>query len=364
MKRLRVAVLRRWARPFLRRRSRGTLRLAGIALVILAIGVALGIGLGGRYPAPGRPGVQVPIAQAPAPRTTVPAIPPVPPPRVAGPARPERHDEPQQTVLAAPRPPAPPVAERPAPAEPPALTGEPPWLRYAVAPPPTAGKALVAVVIDDVGLDKKGAEEAIRLAAPLTLSFMTYANDLSRLTTEAHAAGHELLLHVPMEALDSRQDAGPNVLQVGLSRDEVVRRLRWDFERMSGYVGINNHMGSRFTSSIESMTPVIEEVKARGLLFLDSRTAPTTVGDQLARQMGVPHAARDVFLDYEIGGAAIRARLAEVEQVAHHRGSAIAIGHPHEATLEALADWLPKLSAKGLVLVPLSTVVRQRGATG
>jgi len=342
----------RWAFPRRRRLPHGrrkALRLAGLAAVALTIGLALGIGIGGGRPADRRPAVRVPIAEAPATR---------PAPPNTSPAASDRHEEPPQTALAVPHPLPPELGE------PRRTTGEPPWLRYAVVSPATGGKALVAIVIDDVGLDRKGAEEAIGLAAPLTLSFMTYANDLPRLTAEAHAAGHELLLHVPMEAIDARQDAGPNTLQVGLGRDEILRRLRWGLDRMDGYVGINNHMGSRFTSSAESMAPVIEEVKARGLLFLDSRTAASTVGDQMARQMGVPHAARDVFLDYELGASAIQARLAEVEQVAHHRGSAIAIGHPHEATLAALAAWLPSLAEKGLVLVPLTAVVRQRNVSG
>jgi polysaccharide deacetylase 2 family uncharacterized protein YibQ len=198
----------------------------------------------------------------------------------------------------------------------------------------------------------------------LTLSMMTYANDLPHLTASAHAAGHELLMHVPMEAVDPHQDPGPNGLLTSLDRDEVLRRLRWGLDRAAGYVGINNHMGSKFTSNAESMRPVIEEVKARGLLFLDSRTIATSVGEQMARQMGVPHAARDVFLDYEIGASAIALRLAELEQVAHRRGSAIAIGHPHSVTLATLAAWLPTLAAKHIVLVPLSTIVRQRAVTG
>src|SRR5207302_2375823 len=107
-----------------------------------------------------------------------------------------------------------------------------------------------------------------------------------------------------------------------------------------------------------SMTPVIEELRARGLLFLDSRTAATTVGEMLARRQGVPTAARNVFLDDETSAPAIGARLADVEQAARRKGTAVAIGHAHDATLAALAAWLPALASKHLVLVPLSTVVR------
>src|SRR5260370_23311209 len=106
------------------------------------------------------------------------------------------------------------------------------------------------------------------------------------------------------------------------------------------------------------MAPVIEELHARGLLFLDSRTTATTVGEALARKRGVPAVARDVFLDDEVAAPAIAARLADLEQAARRKGAAVAIGHAHDATLAALVAWLPALAAKQLVLVPLSTVVR------
>src|SRR5258708_34290546 len=93
-----------------------------------------------------------------------------------------------------------------------------------------------------------------------------------------------------MQPLDAHLDSGPNSLQTDLGRDEVLRRLRWGLDRFSGYVGINNHMGSRFTSEAIAMAPVIAELPARGLLFLGSRTAATTVGEALAGSRRLPAA--------------------------------------------------------------------------
>jgi uncharacterized protein len=162
-----------------------------------------------------------------------------------------------------------------------------------------------------------------------------------------------------MEPLDAHLDAGPNSLRVDLGRDELLRRLRWGLDRFPGYVGINNHMGSRFTGDAASMLPVIEELRSRGLLFLDSRTAATSVGETLAHREGVPTLSRNVFRDDDIAAPAIGARLADAEQAARRKGAAVAIGHAHDATLAALAAWLPGLAAKQIVLVPLTAVVRR-----
>jgi polysaccharide deacetylase 2 family uncharacterized protein YibQ len=334
-----TAPLTRWSRR-LWARHRPAVRLAGVAVVSLVLGVAIGVGVIGHAPP----------TKAPHPRETpIARLPPEPhvmPPPEAPP------QAPPQAVL--PPQPEAPVATRPQPA----------WLRYAVAPPPVEGRPMVAIVIDDLGLDRKRTQRAIALKPPLTLSFMTYAEDLPQQTAAAHHAGHELLLHVPMQAVDAHEDAGPNGLLVSLGHDEILRRLRWGLDRFPGYVGINNHMGSRFTADTAGMTPVIDELHERGLLFLDSRTTAATVAETIARREGVPNAARDVFLDDEQSASAIGARLADVERIARRRGSVIAIGHAHDATLAALAEWLATLDARHLALVPLSTIVRQRGAAG
>ena len=239
---------------------------------------------------------------------------------------------------------------------------KPAWLRYAVPASPSGDRPLVAIVLDDLGLDRVRTAEAIRLSGPLTLSFMTYASELPAQTQAARRAGHELLLHVPMEPVDRQADPGPHGLFTALSRDEIIEQLRWGLGRFDGFIGINNHMGSKFTSDERGMVPVMEELRARGLLFLDSRTTPSSAGIRLAIAYGVPHAARDVFLDDDQTPAAITKELARVEQLARQNGSAIAIGHPHDATLATLKIWLPTLGEKGLALVPLSAVVQHRMA--
>jgi polysaccharide deacetylase 2 family uncharacterized protein YibQ len=166
-----------------------------------------------------------------------------------------------------------------------------------------------------------------------------------------------------MEPLDRGLDAGPNVLKTGLTPEENRRRLDWALAQLDGYVGINNHMGSRFTSSEADMRPVLEEVKARGLAFLDSRTVATSVAGRLASQMGLPHIDRDVFIDNDETVEAVLAQLQRTEEVALKHGHALAIGHPHATTIEALLRWLPTLKQKGFVLVPASALLHQEPAT-
>jgi polysaccharide deacetylase 2 family uncharacterized protein YibQ len=273
-----------------------------------------------------------------------------PPQQTASPARPSAPKPappPQQAAL--PRPPAPPSD-----------VAQPAWLRYAVAAPKTAaGQPMIAIVIDDMGLDRPRSMRAVELPAPLTLSYLPYGKDLSAQTAVARFKGHELMVHLPMEPSGSA-DPGPEALKTDLDERELRRRIQVNLSHFDSYVGINNHMGSKFTAARPGMEIVIDEMKRRGLLFLDSRTSAQSVGAELAAASGVPHASRHIFLDDVLSSDNVWHQLGEVEKVARRNGYAVAIGHPHDNTLNALAEWLPSLREKGLVLVPITTIVRQK----
>src|SRR5262245_36465619 len=233
------------------------------------------------------------------------------------------------------------------------------WRRNAVAVADPQGRPMVAIVIDDLGLDRRNADRVVQLPGPLTLSFMTYADDLAVQTHAAHARGHELLVHVPMQPLDDDLNPGPNVLRPELPPGELLRRIDWALGRFDGYVGINNHMGSRFTADANGMALLFMELHRRGLLFLDSRTTPATVGDAMAVRYDVPFAGRNIFLDNETTADAVWAQLEKTEADARRIGFAVAIGHPHDGTIAALAQWLPTLRLRGFALVPISRIVER-----
>lgn len=235
------------------------------------------------------------------------------------------------------------------------------WLKNATAPKAVQGQPMIAVVIDDLGPNLRNARRSITLPAPLTLAFLPYANHLEDLTAKARQAGHELMVHMPMEPEESSQNPGENALLSDLGPEELKRRIVWHLERFSGYVGVNNHMGSKFTKSGPGMRLVMAELSKRGLLFLDSRTNAKSQAEQAAAVFRVPFAQRDIFIDNDYKNpAAIRAQLAKLEERARSKGYAVAIGHPHDGTLEALAAWLPEARKRGFALVPISEIVKQR----
>ena len=311
------------------------------ALCVLAVGVGVGIVLG-RF---------LPDAAPAAPAVAATEFEPFAPQRAERPARPSPPPEQPAVVAAAPATAAPEVAA-PAPL--------PTWRRNAVVVNADPDAPWIAIVIDDVGLNRTNSARAAALSGPLTLAYLPYAEDLATQTARARAAGHELLVHVPMEPESTTEDPGKNALRTTLDSDEIARRLDWALGRFQGYVGVSNHMGSRFTADGAAMTAALELLGARGLLFLDSRTTSRTRGKGVARALGVPFLERDVFLDNELSRVAIGRQLDLAESVARRQGHAVAIGHPHTVTLDVLERRLPQLERRGFVLVPVATIVAAR----
>ncbi len=269
--------------------------------------------------------------------------------------------------LAAPDVPAPHVISL-APLPSPSLTDldrpKPAWLRNAVAAPEPLGRPMIAVVFDDLGIDRRRSARAIELRGPLTMSFLAYADDLAGQAAAARANGHELMLHVPMQPSQDFVDPGPEVLRADLDEPELLRRLGWDLSRFDGFVGVNNHMGSRFTGDDRAMLVVLRELKRRGLLYLDSRTTAVSVAAVVAGDIGLPHVARDVFIDHSPTAESVRAQLDKLEQLATERGYAVGIAHPYDVTLEAVEDWLPSVRQRGFLLAPISAIARRHYGSG
>lgn len=233
-----------------------------------------------------------------------------------------------------------------------------PWQKNAVVyAKPDWAKGQVVIIIDDLGLDRKRSARIVDLPGPLTLAYLPYAKRLHAQTRNARSMGHELLIHTPMEPMSDTADPGPNALLEGLGADEIRKRLTGVLDSFDGYVGINNHMGSRLTSNPEIMGVVMDMLRERGMAFVDSKTIQSSVAGQVARDKGLAYAERDVFLDHEGTPEFVAGALVRLEKLALRDGVAIAIGHPKDVTLDALVEWLPTLEGKGLSLAPVSAVL-------
>jgi len=139
-------------------------------------------------------------------------------------------------------------------------------------------------------------------------------------------------------------------------RKDLLAQLEEDLDAIPYIVGVNNHMGSKFTKDPERMTYVFERLKERGLFFVDSRTTTRTCSRKVARRMKLKFAQRQVFLDHLEEASFMRAQIKQLVSIARSRGSAIGIIHPHRLTYRIIKEALPRLK-KSVEIVPVSQLV-------
>jgi polysaccharide deacetylase 2 family uncharacterized protein YibQ len=242
--------------------------------------------------------------------------------------------------------------------------GREPWRVYARPFDDADERPRIAVVVIGLGWSAAATQTAIQqLPREVTLAFSPYSGNLGQWINLARAAGHETLLHLPMEPVNYPvHDPGPYALLTSLDSAENTDRLEWLLSRFTGYVGVTNHMGSRFTNSAGDLKPILESLKSRGLMFVDSRSSATSVATKVARDVGLPRAHNNRFVDHEASRQAIDRRLAEIEEIARSTGFAVAIGSPYPVTMERLAAWLPKLERKGIAIAPITAVANRQDA--
>ncbi|SNB45293.1 divergent polysaccharide deacetylase family protein [Geobacter sp. DSM 9736] len=241
---------------------------------------------------------------------------------------------------------------------------ESPVLRSFSTPPAPVGKkdfrrGSVAIIIDDMGSSLREVNDLMAIKVPLTFAVIPGLARDREVAEEAHRKGYEVMLHLPMEPQGyPQQRLEKNGLLVSQEEDEIARRVRVLVAEVPYAAGANNHMGSRFTEHEEKMRAALGVLREKNFFFIDSRTSPKSVGYRLARSMGIEAGTRSVFLDNVQEVGAIRRQIDELAAMAGKRGSAIGIGHPHPATIRALAAALPELSREGITFVYASALAR------
>ena len=213
----------------------------------------------------------------------------------------------------------------------------------------------IAIVVDDLGVDKWVAEEFLRLDAPLTFSILPLQPSSRRIAHRAHTEGKEIILHLPLEPHGyPLKNPGTGALFVSMDDRELLRQLRKDLEAIPYIMGVNNHMGSKFMEHGEKVRLVLRELKQKKLFFLDSRTTSKSQGYRIAQELALRADTRDLFLDNESDEGDTTLKLKELIRIARDHGTAIGICHPYPSTVTALKKMIPQIQAEGIQIVPLS----------
>jgi polysaccharide deacetylase 2 family uncharacterized protein YibQ len=232
------------------------------------------------------------------------------------------------------------------------------WVEYSAPFDKTDRRPRLAIIVTNLGLSPRTTEAVLEaLPSEVTLSFSAITPNLQDWVAQARRKGHEVLIDLPMEPDGfPRSDPGQNTLLTTASEVENLNRLESVMKRSAGYVGLLTRMGSAFTVNSESLAPVLQTLKERGLLYVDGRATSRTMGPELASQIQLPRAYSNRFIDVTPSVRAIDGRLAELEEITRANRFAVGLAQPLPVTLDRLTAWLPNLRAKGIALAPITAI--------
>lgn len=217
--------------------------------------------------------------------------------------------------------------------------------------------ARLAIIIDDIGYNQSQSARAARLHGAFTISVLPFTPHGLASAQLAHDLGKELMLHLPMSTINNLP-LGKGALISGMEKTAFLTTIRQNLNNIPHIQGVNNHMGSRLTQEIQPMQWLMEELRPRGLYFVDSRTTAQTKAFDTANNHQVPSLKRDVFLDDIEEQGAIEFQLNRAFQLARQQGTAIAIGHPYPVTLAILERIQPLLEKQQVKLVYASQLLK------
>ena len=231
--------------------------------------------------------------------------------------------------------------------------------RKSIAPVPTETKPYrqIAIIIDDIGFDMQALRRLAEIPAPLAFAVLPHTPYAVEAAEFLHKGNRDILLHLPMEPLSyPNHSPGAGALMADMDEMQIIRRLSEDFTAVPHVSGVNSHMGSRFMEDALRLKIVMEELKKRGLYFVDSRTSPHSQGREAAVEVGIRFAARDIFIDHENGyeSALKTLRQAAAREIKDDGKPLLLIGHPHADTIRALEAVLPLWKKEGIRIVEIS----------
>jgi len=219
-----------------------------------------------------------------------------------------------------------------------------------------------ALVVTGLGISASGTSDAIaRLPGDVSLAFAPYGTELQSWVDRARSDGHEVFLQVPMEPFDyPDNDPGPHTLLTSLEAGDNLDRLHWLLGRFAGYVGITNYMGARLTSDAEALRPIMREIAARGLSYLDDGASSRSQAPELALSLATPAATADVAIAADEPREAVLEALSRLEEIAKEHGQALAVATALPVTIDAISEWIAGLEGRGVVLIPASALINDR----
>ena len=216
----------------------------------------------------------------------------------------------------------------------------------------------IVLVLDDFGYAKRNLQKLSLVKGKITMAILPATPYTDKACAFAKENDLETILHLPMEPKGQTEALEVNTIKTSMSKKTVEKILAKDLKSVYTAKGVSNHMGSKATSDINTMTIIMKNLKKRGMFFLDSYTGSTSVCDKIAREVDVPYLRRDIFIDNRLDSDYIKKQLGKLENIARSKGKAVGIGHDRSVTIDVLGEVMPEMEKKGIKFITLTDLIK------
>ena len=223
----------------------------------------------------------------------------------------------------------------------------------------------ISIIIDDIGYDLGPVRELLKIDADITFAILPLCSHSRESAEMLHQARRETLLHLPMEPTSyPKEKPGKGALFTDMNSEELVFQLEKDLAAVPYISGVNNHMGSKFMADEGKLVLVFNKLKKKKLFFVDSRTTAGTKASAAAEKVNIQMVSRKVFLDNNRDYNEIYKIVLEAAQNSSEASPVIMIGHPYPETIRAIKDATRALRQKGILVVPVSKLIKGKSLNG
>jgi polysaccharide deacetylase 2 family uncharacterized protein YibQ len=197
-------------------------------------------------------------------------------------------------------------------------------------------KPKLVILIDDVST-KAQKDKILNIGYTVNMAFLPPTNihkDSAKIAQDLDFH----MIHFPMQASAAFKGAEISTLKITDSYETIEKRVKQLRAWYPNVIYTNNHTGSVFTENEEAVDKLFRALKKYNFIFVDSRTSSKSVIKKYAKKYNMPYIVRNTFIDNDRNFKSIQNQLKKAIEIAKKQGYAIAIGHPHNITLQVLKE--------------------------
>ena len=222
-----------------------------------------------------------------------------------------------------------------------------------------ANAPLMAVVLEDPGSGGIVPNTMALLTMPLTFAVRPDREGAQELAGAARIAGHEVLAHLPLVALDGDAET-PTAFSSAATQEALATATRRVLAGLDVAIGASVPAGAAQLNDLRTMEAVLAPLAENGFAYLELRTGIGSIPQRVSEDAGITFAESDRYAEASASEAQIYQMLDGAAFQARRRGTVVVSVGANSDALKAIVRWGLERGGQEVWFAPLSAVIARR----